>query len=166
MKNLFKVYLKKAFSDFHSAIVCIIVCALILSVGGIWVFSKNLWILLKTTMLLPTPLWVTAIFLALFVMAYFYLKNKKSIPLSTPFGTIAAHPEIKSTAKIAPHNSTALKTLFSFCIIYVTPNALVCQSVLHDFMSNFVSFLIRTGIHLIHFPVCHIHDLNRMNSPA
>jgi hypothetical protein len=67
MKNLFKVYLKKVFSDFHSTIVGIIVGALILSVGGIWVFSKNLWILLKATMLLPTPLWVTAIFLALFV---------------------------------------------------------------------------------------------------
>ena len=84
MKNLFKVYLKKVFSDLHSAIVGIIVGALILGVGGIWVFSKNLWILLKTTMLLPTPLWVTAIFLGLFIMAYFYLKNKTSIPLSSP----------------------------------------------------------------------------------
>ncbi len=81
MKNLFKVYLKKVFSDFHSAMVA----ALIVAVGGgIWVFSKKLWILLKTTMLLPTPLWVTTIFLALFVLVYFYLKNKTSIPLSTP----------------------------------------------------------------------------------
>jgi hypothetical protein len=84
MKNLFKVYLKKVFSDLHSTILGIIIGALILSVGGIWVFSKNLWILLKTTMLLPTPLWVTIIFLALFVLAYIYLKNKTSIPLSTP----------------------------------------------------------------------------------
>jgi hypothetical protein len=84
MKNLFKIYLKKVFSDLHSAIVGIIVGALIISVGSIWVFSKNLWNLLKTTMLLPTPLWVTAIFLALFVMAYFYLRSKTSIPLSTP----------------------------------------------------------------------------------
>jgi hypothetical protein len=68
----------------HSAILGIIVAALILGAGGILVFSKNLWILLETTMLLPTPLWVTTIFLALFVLAYIYLKNKTSIPLSTP----------------------------------------------------------------------------------
>jgi len=84
MKNPFKEYLKKVFSDLHSAIVGIIISALILGVGGIWVFSKNLWNLLKTRMLLQTPLWVAAIFLALFVMEYFYLKNKTSIPLSTP----------------------------------------------------------------------------------
>jgi hypothetical protein len=84
MKNLFKGYLKKVFSDLHSAIFGIIVTALILAAGGIWIFSKNLWNLLKTTMLLPTPLWVTTIFLALFVLVYIYLKNKTSIPLSTP----------------------------------------------------------------------------------
>jgi hypothetical protein len=42
MKNLFKVYLKKIFSDLHSAILGIIVAALILGAGGIWVFSKDL----------------------------------------------------------------------------------------------------------------------------
>jgi len=84
MKNLFKEYLKKFFSDLHSTIVSIIIGALILGAGGIWFFSKNLWNLLKTTMLLPAPLWVTAIFLALFIMEYLYLKNKTSIPLSTP----------------------------------------------------------------------------------
>ena len=35
-------------------------------------------------MLLPTPLWVTIAFLALCVLAYIYLRNKTSIPLSTP----------------------------------------------------------------------------------
>jgi hypothetical protein len=84
MKNLPKVYLKKVFSDLHSAIVGIIVGALIISVGGIWVFSKNPWNLLKATMALPTPLWMTAICLVLFVMAYFYLRNKTTTPLSTP----------------------------------------------------------------------------------
>jgi len=84
MKNLVKAYFKKFFSDFHSAILGIILGTLILAFGGIWVFSKNLWVLLKTTMLLPTPLWVTTIFLALFVLVYIYLKNKTSIPLSTP----------------------------------------------------------------------------------
>lgn len=84
MKNLFKKYLKKVFSDLHSTIVSIIIGALILGVGGIWAFSRNLWNLLKTTMLLPTPSWVIAILLFLFVMEYLYLKNKTSIPLSTP----------------------------------------------------------------------------------
>jgi hypothetical protein len=84
MKSIFTVYLKKVFSDLHSAILSIIITALIIGAGGIWVFSKDLWIRLKTTMLLPTPLWVTTIFLALFVLVYIYLKNKTSIPLSTP----------------------------------------------------------------------------------
>jgi predicted RNA-binding Zn-ribbon protein involved in translation (DUF1610 family) len=84
MKHLFKVYLKKVFSDLHSAILSTIVAALILGVGGIWIFSKKLWILLKATMVLPTPLWVTTIFLALFVLVYIYLRSKISIPLSTP----------------------------------------------------------------------------------
>lgn len=84
MKNLIKVYLRKFFSDLHSTILGIIVGTLILSVGGIWVFSKNLWIILKTTMLLPTPLWVTIISGLLFVEVYIYLKNKTSLPLSTP----------------------------------------------------------------------------------
>jgi hypothetical protein len=84
MKNIFTLYLKKVFSDLHSAILSIIIAALILGAGGIWVFSKDLWIRLKTTMLLPTPLWVTTLFLALFVLVYIYLKNKTSIPLSTP----------------------------------------------------------------------------------
>ena len=77
MKNLFTAYLKKVFSDLHSAILGIILAALILGAGGIWVFSKNLWILLKTTMLLPTPLWVITIFLALFVLAYIYKTSRK-----------------------------------------------------------------------------------------
>ncbi len=85
MINLLKKYLKNFFSDAHSAIVSIFVGALFLALGGaIWFYPKKLWILLKTTMLLPTPLWVTTIFSALFVLAYFYLKNKTSIPLSTP----------------------------------------------------------------------------------
>jgi len=86
MKNLFKVYLKKVFSDLHSAIVSTIVALIIGVVGilGIWALLKKIWNPLKTTMLLPTPLCVTIIFLALFVLVYFYLKNKTSIPLSTP----------------------------------------------------------------------------------
>jgi len=84
MKIPFTVYLKKVSSDLHAAIIAAIVGTLIIGVGGIWVFSKKLWKLLKTIMLAPTPLWVTAIFFTFFVIAYFYLKNKTSIPLSTP----------------------------------------------------------------------------------
>ncbi len=84
MKKLIKVYLKKVFSDLHSAILGMIVTALILGVGGIWVFSKNLWNLIKRTMLLPTPLWVTTILALLFLVVYIYLRNKTSLSLSTP----------------------------------------------------------------------------------
>lgn len=87
MKKLFKAYLRKCFSDLHSAILNIILTIFILGVvgvGGIWAFSKNLWIQLKAIMLLPTPLWVAIIFLLLFILAFIYLKNKASIPLSTP----------------------------------------------------------------------------------
>ena len=47
MKNLLKVYLKKVVSDLHSAILGLFVVAL-MGLGGIWVFSKKLWILLKS----------------------------------------------------------------------------------------------------------------------
>jgi len=67
----------------HSAIVAIIVVAFI-GLGSIKVFSTNLWHLIKTKMLLPTPLWLTAILFAIFIIAYLYLKNRTSIPLSTP----------------------------------------------------------------------------------
>ena len=83
MTNLLKAYLKRIFSDLHSAILSIIFGALVLGVGGIRAFSKSLWIKLKTTMVLPTPLWVTII-LALLLLVYIYLINKTSAPLSTP----------------------------------------------------------------------------------
>lgn len=84
MKNPFKNYLKKIFSDLHSAILGIIVAAFILSVGGIWVFSKKLWDILKAIMILPTPLWATIILLILSILAYIFLRKRTSIPLSTP----------------------------------------------------------------------------------
>ena len=84
MKNPFKNYLKKFFSDLHSAILGIIVAAFILSVGGIWVFSKKLWDILKAIMILPTPLWATIILLILSILAYIFLRKRTSIPLSTP----------------------------------------------------------------------------------
>jgi hypothetical protein len=42
MAKLFKTYLKKLFSDLHSAIISIIVGAMILGLGGIWAFSERL----------------------------------------------------------------------------------------------------------------------------
>jgi DNA-directed RNA polymerase subunit RPC12/RpoP len=83
MANFLKSYLKKLFSDLHSAILSIFVSAIVLGVGGIWAFSKVLWIKLKTTMLLPTPLWVTAMLVLLLLICIHYLK-KASVPLSTP----------------------------------------------------------------------------------
>jgi len=81
MANHFKSYLKKLFSDLHSAILSIFVGAIVLSVGGIWAFSKHLWFQLKTIMLLPTPLWITAI---LFLLLLMCLSKKTAVPLSTP----------------------------------------------------------------------------------
>lgn len=68
----------------HSAILGIIVAAFFLSVGGIWVFSKKLWNILKDVMILPTPLWVTITLLLLSLLAYILLRKRTSIPLSTP----------------------------------------------------------------------------------
>ena len=83
MTNPLKPYLKKLFSDLHSAILSIFVGAIFLAVGGIWAFSKHLWIQLKTTMLLSTPLWVTVILALLLLVCIYYIK-KTSVPLSTP----------------------------------------------------------------------------------
>jgi len=82
MKNLLKAYLRKLFSDLHSAILSILIGLLILSVGGIRIFAKNLWVRSKATMLLPTPLWVTAIILVLLILAHILLRKKTSIVLS------------------------------------------------------------------------------------
>jgi len=83
MKPLLKGYLKKLVSDLHSAILGTIIASLILGLGGIWVFSKTLWIQLKAIMLLSTPLWATASLLVLLALVYIYLRKKTSIPLST-----------------------------------------------------------------------------------
>ena len=70
MKSLPKLllsYLKKVFSDLHGVIIGIIV-GFLLSGATIYLFFENLWIWIKTTIQLPTPLWVTtALVLLLFV---------------------------------------------------------------------------------------------------
>jgi hypothetical protein len=74
-------YIKKIFSDLHSAIVGAIVTAIILSIGSIYLFAKNLWNAIINTIRLPTPLWAT-IALVFVVMAYIYLKQQKKIQSS------------------------------------------------------------------------------------
>ena len=83
MVNLIKTYLKKLFFDLHSTILCIVVSGIILGVGGMWAFSKSLWIQFKTIMLLPTPLWVVAL-LSLLVLILICYMRKSIAPLSSP----------------------------------------------------------------------------------
>jgi len=82
MLNAIKNYFKKILSDLHSAIVGIIVAGLILSLGGIYLFFKELWIWLKTIFLLPTPLWAATIFVP-GVFLYVHFRVKKSYPFPT-----------------------------------------------------------------------------------
>ena len=84
MKNIFKGYLNKIFSDLHSAILGIIVGAIILSLGGIWVFSNKLWDILKSAMIVPTPLWLAITIILFTIVVYIHLRKRTSIPLSTP----------------------------------------------------------------------------------
>lgn len=65
----------------HATILGIFLGALILSAGGIRIFSEKLWNLLIKYMQSPTSLWVL-LATALLLLAYIYLTNKKSIPLS------------------------------------------------------------------------------------
>ncbi len=83
LREVAQLYLKKVFSDLHSAIVGIIVSAIILSVGGVYLFYKNLWISLKTTIQSPTPLWATII-LVFAVLVYIYLKTSKTHSSTAP----------------------------------------------------------------------------------
>ena len=80
-REVIQAYLKKVFSDLHSAIVGIIVGAIILIIGSIYLFAKNLWIALINTIQSPTPLWATVI-LVFVVLAYIYLKTIKNHLLS------------------------------------------------------------------------------------
>lgn len=70
---MLKNWIKKIFSDIHSAIISIIVASLFVGTGSIYLFYKNLWLLLKTTLQSQTPLWAT-IALAVLYCLYIYLK--------------------------------------------------------------------------------------------
>lgn len=72
-------WIKKIFSDTHSAIISIIVLLVVTGTGSIYLFCKNLWHWLKTILLSQTPLWVTTALtlLVLLVFAYLYVKIAK-----------------------------------------------------------------------------------------
>lgn len=78
LKKIIIGYIKKLFSDVHSAIVGSIITVILLSIGGIYLFTKNLWTVLLNTIQLPTPLWVTIV-LVFVVSGYVYLKQHKKI---------------------------------------------------------------------------------------
>ena len=83
MMNVIKRYARKLFSDLHSALLGIIISAIFISLGGIWVFSKRLWNVIKPNMIIPTPLWLTIIIILSVLIVYVSLK-KIYPPLSTP----------------------------------------------------------------------------------
>ncbi len=83
MRNALIKWLKKIFSDIHSALIAIIVLGLISGTGIIYRFYKNLWFSIKSTILSPTPLWATII-LVFVVLVYIYLKTKKTDSSSAP----------------------------------------------------------------------------------
>jgi len=84
MASLVKEYVKKLFSDLHSAVIGIVIGAVVVALGGIWAFSKNLWFQFKLVMLLPTPLWIAGSLLLLFLLSFVYIHRRTFAPLSKP----------------------------------------------------------------------------------
>jgi len=82
MANLIKTYLKKLFSDLHSAIISIVI-VFVLGLGSIWAFSKHLWFQFKSIIQLPTPLWLAGS-LFLLLLLFIYLYRRTLVPLSKP----------------------------------------------------------------------------------
>lgn len=74
LKALSQKWLVKIFSDVHSAIVGMVVLALISSIGVVAYFFQTLWLALITAMQLPTPLWLTIV-LALVAGLYIFLNK-------------------------------------------------------------------------------------------
>ena len=76
-QNMIIKWMRSLFSDVRSAIVSTIVGVLVTGTGSIYLFYKNLWHSLMSTMLSQTPLWAT-ISLVLVALVYTYLKTEKS----------------------------------------------------------------------------------------
>jgi hypothetical protein len=68
--------IKTIISDIRQSIVGIILGAVILGAGGIFLFAKKLWRLMLLTMQSPTPLWATTALVLLLVL-YIYIKISK-----------------------------------------------------------------------------------------
>jgi hypothetical protein len=77
-------YFNKVISDAHSAVIHLLLGAAVLGAGTIYALWKDWWAQIQTLMQLPTPLWVTAIFFAFFLIAYVFLRVRTSVPLSVP----------------------------------------------------------------------------------
>ncbi len=101
--NMIVKWIKRIFSDTHSAIVSLIVVFLLTGTGSIYLFCKNLWNWLGTTLLSPTPLWVTtvSVLLVLLVSAYLHVKTAKSNqPSALPLKSLT-NEDIKALQIIA-----------------------------------------------------------------
>ncbi len=89
LKEILKSYIKRLSSDLHSSVVGIIVAALILSFGGIFLFAKTLWAATTNILLSPMPVWVIIV-LGLLVVLYIQTKTKlnpetsQNLPVKKP----------------------------------------------------------------------------------
>ena len=77
MKKPLTNWLKKIFSDSHSAITSIVICSFFAGGTGLYLYAKNLWNILINIAQTPTPLWAT-ISLALLLGLYIYLHIKRN----------------------------------------------------------------------------------------
>lgn len=78
MPQMLKQWIKKRFDDVQSAIVSLVVLALIAAFGTtIYFFSKNLMLFLIELLISPTPLWAT-ILLVLLSCLLIYVINRRS----------------------------------------------------------------------------------------
>lgn len=86
MQKIILYLIKKLFSSSGNALIGITLASVILGLGGIRIFYEKLWIYIKSTMLSPTPLYLTIVLvLALGVYIYcIYQKVTKVQTFNTP----------------------------------------------------------------------------------
>jgi hypothetical protein len=116
MKNLIelaKTYLKKVFSDLHNVIIGVVVGALIVGGGGIYLSSQKLWTLLTNIAQTPTPLWATAV---LVLLATAYIHSKKQINLKdTSSESIGVeHKKIDPRATLSEKSVSMLQSVAKY----------------------------------------------------
>lgn len=115
MKNLLLAYLKKLFSDFHNAIIAIILVSIIAGGGSVYLFFESQWILLRNTILSPTPLWTTIV-LALVFYIYAHLRIKLIHSKETPNINIDDYDQPQKLGGISQHKKTN-KIFCTSCLI-------------------------------------------------